>query len=635
MRRLTTIFVGWLVAGLVWASPTEPVAWTASLAPDPVRPGEVATLVLRGQFDPGWHIYGVTPVEGPTPTGFRLAEESALTAAGSLVEPAPQLKHDEAFDVTVTYHEGAVELRQGLRVPADAAPGELAVQGELRYQPCTDRSCLPPMKYAVDLPLTVEAGAARTAYEAEPEPAVPAVVPPDTTSSPEQIAGESGAPAGDAGTPGVADQARSAGLLSFLLVAYLAGFAALLTPCVFPMIPITVSFFTKQAGDNPSRRVSLAVFYGLGIVLMYTGLGLLLAGVMGATGTQRIASNPWVNLGFAALFIFFAFSLFGYFELALPQGLVNRSSTMGSAGGYIGAAFMGLTLTLAAFTCNVQFVGGILVWAANGEWIWPILGMLSFSLAFASPFVLLALFPQYLASMPKSGGWLHDTKVVLAFVELGAAFKFISNADLSWQWMIFSRELVLAIWAICALGTAIYLFGRLSIAGTPAPLEVSVGKKRLGWFFVALFVWLSWGMSGAKLETNVESLLPPSEYRRGVQQGGGWIEDLDEGLAAASARGTLALLDFTGVTCTNCRWMEQNLFIRPEIARRMSNFALVKLYTDRGERADEYRELQIERFNTVSLPFYVLMEPNGRVVATFDGMTRNEAEFAAFLDQGR
>jgi len=477
--------------------------------------------------------------------------------------------------------------------------------------------------------VTVEAGPVRPEF-AEPEPESAWAVSATPAVEPEALP----APLANA-----ADVARGRGLLTFLLAAFLAGGAALLTPCVFPMVPITVSFFTKQAGDNPRKRVGLAAAYGGGIVVMYSGLGLLLAITLGASSAQRLAANPFLNLAFAGLLIAFALSLFGTFELQLPSGLVNLTSRQGDAGGYLGAMFMGLTLTLAAFTCTVQFVGGVLVWAANGERLWPLLGMLAFSTAFALPFFLLALFPQYLASLPKSGGWLESTKVVLGWIEVGAAFKFISNADLVWAVAGPSRErLVLAGWVICALLATLYLWRYLPQGHGPVPDRLGHGRRWTGLMFLLLAGYFAWGLTGARLGARLEALLPPGDYSRNPLLPRGtlvWYEDLDEARAAAQEAGRNVVLDFTGVTCTNCRWMEQNIFTAPQVAVALGGLTLARLYTDTGHRAAEYQELQTAQYQTASLPFYAIESPDGQTIATFDGLTRDAEAFAAFLAQGR
>lgn len=633
-RRLVLLLSGLLAAGAACAK--DEVVWSAAVEPATARPGEVVSLVLTATIQDGWHVYAAaTDAEGPVATSFR-PDSGPLEPLGGLRESEPIPHFDEGFQVNVLWQAGRPEFRQPFRVPAGAAPGSLEVGGTVRWQACTERSCLPPAQAKLTAELQVEAGPVRDEYREPP----PETAPRWRALSAPLAAPAPPAPAGDAPAVTVssfADKARAQGLGAFLLVAFLAGLAALLTPCVFPMIPITVSFFTKQAGGHGSKRVGLASAYGLGIIVMYTGLGLILAATSGGGGAQRVAANPWVNLFFVALFVVFAASLFGYFELQLPSGLVNFANRRGSTGGYFGAMFMGLTLTLAAFTCTVQFVGGVLVWAANGERLWPILGMLAFSTAFALPFFLLALFPQYLATLPKSGGWLESTKVVLGFVELGAAAKFLSNADLVWGWRLLSRELVLAIWAICSLCCVLYLWGKLVVGH--APLGERLTRGRAGWALAlaALTLYFIWGLTGAKLGGTVEALMPPPDWSRdpaASQAAETWHADYDEALAAARASGRNLFVDFTGVTCTNCRWMEQNIFTRPEIAERLSRFELARLFTDKGARGAAYQKMQEERFGTASLPYYAILTPSGETVATFDGLTRDAAEFAAFLDQG-
>lgn len=618
---------------LIWCSAAiaqraDPVVWQAAAEPAVARPGEVVTLRLEARIEPPYHIYAAASTEGGmVPTSFSAA--AGVETLGNLREDQPDEHFDEGFGVPVLTHQGTTVLRQPVRIPADAAPGKLALAGEVGYQACTDRSCLRPTSAPVSAEVTVEAGPVRAEFAApEPETSWTVTAPAEAPATP------SPAP-----TPVVnaADKARSHGLLTFLLAAFLAGFAALLTPCVFPMVPITVSFFTKQAGDNPRKRVGLAAAYGGGIVVMYSGLGLLLAITLGATSAQRLAANPFLNLAFAGLLVAFAMSLFGTFELQLPSGLVNLTSRQGDAGGYLGAMFMGLTLTLAAFTCTVQFVGGVLVWAANGERLWPVMGMLAFSTAFALPFFLLALFPQYLASLPKSGGWLESTKVVLGWIEIGAALKFVSNADLVWQWRIVTRELVLAGWVICALLATLYLWRYLPQGHGPVPDRLGHGRRWTGLMFLLLAGYFAWGLTGARLGTRVEALLPPGDYSRNpaLQRGEmAWHEDLEAARAAARSAGGNVFLDFTGVTCTNCRWMEQNIFTAPAVAEALGKLTLARLYTDTGDHADVYQKLQTEKYQTASLPFYAIETPDGQTIATFDGLTRDAAAFAAFVETG-
>ncbi|MBI2301831.1 MAG: thioredoxin family protein [Armatimonadetes bacterium] len=609
----------WLLVLCLRALPgfgEEVVAWSAAAEPQVARPGELITLALTGKTSSDWHIYAAKPIpNGPIATSFKLAKGSRLEPLGPLAEPTPEHHFDEGFGFEVQTHQGTVVLRQALRVPADAKPGAAEAAGSVTYQACNATNCMPPTDVPLKAAFKVEAGAVRPEHRDPPA----AVAAPSTA-----------VPKPPAAVRSEADEARAKGLGAFLVVAFLAGLAALLTPCVFPMVPITVSFFAKQAGDNARQRVSLALAYGAGIVGMYTGLGLLLAATLGASGANRVAANPFVNLGFAALFVFFGLSLFGLFELGLPSGLVNYVNRKGDAGGYLGAVFMGLTLTLAAFTCTVQFVGGVLVWAANGEWIWPILGMLSFSAAFALPFVLLALFPQYLSSLPKSGGWLENTKITLGFVELAAALKFLSNADLVWQWHLLSREMVLSLWALTAFGIAVFLWGGTRLGHDEGKPVIGRGRGYTGLVFLCLSGYLLWGLNAVRLNGTLEALMPPPEYNRAVQpevraavpdQTLEWLDDLDAGLKQAQQDNRNVFIDFSGVTCTNCRWMEQSVFPQPEVAQRLHRFTLVRVYVDSGPRAADWRELQVKQFGNSSQPFYAILKPDGTPVATFPGLT--------------
>ena len=618
------VIVSLFACGLAQAQVTV----SAAVDPSSARAGEVVELQLTVDIDSGYHVYAASQgAGGPVATSFEPAEGFPAEVDGGLREPQPHEYFDQGFQFNVLSQSGTVVFTQPLRIPADTAPGVLELDGKLKYQACTDTSCLRPMRADLATTVMVEPGAARPDYQTVPPESgwTVSAKADEPAPDPEQMRGSA------------AEEARSKGLWTFLLVAFLAGLAALLTPCVWPMVPITVSFFTKQAGDSSRKRIGLAGAYGGGIVVMYTGLGLLLAATLGATGASRIASNPFMNLFFAGLLVFFGLTLFGAVNLSLPSGLVNYANKKGDAGGYVGAMFMGLTLTLAAFTCTVQFVGGVLVWAANGELLWPVLGMLAFSTAFALPFFLLALFPQYLSTLPKSGSWLENSKVVLGIIEIAAAAKFLSNADLVWQWHLLTREVVLSLWSLSSVLIALFLWGKLRVGHAEVPTQVGVKRVAGGALFLLLALYLLWGLTGARLGGVLEALMPPAEYSRDASRQTAeehWYTDYDEALAQAKASGTNLFLDFTGITCTNCRWMEQNIFTDPDVKEKLSRLTTARLYTDTGDRADEYAAKQVEQYQTASLPFYAIVDPEGRTIATFDGLTKSVAEFAEFLGKG-
>jgi thiol:disulfide interchange protein DsbD len=426
----------------------------------------------------------------------------------------------------------------------------------------------------------------------------------------------------------------------FLWLAASTGLLSLLTPCVFPMVPVTIAYFT-----NPDQRVTSgarrALLFGLGIIGTFTVLGLALAAVFGAAGLNRFAANPWVNLTLAALFLVFAANLFGWVEIRLPWRIINaadRSARDSRQGSSPGALIMGATFTLTSVTCTAPFVGTLLVLASQGSWATPILGMIVYSTAFALPFVLLALAPGYVARLPRSGQWIRTLRVLIGLLELGAAIKFVSNADLVLRWGIFTRPVVLFGWMVLAIVGAAYL-GR-NLRGEFARREL----RPLGMVPIAiallLVAWLGSGLSGKSLPQIEAFLPPPAPSALTAPAEGtvpGWrLNDYEGALTAARNSGKLVFVDFTGYTCTNCRWMEANIFSRADVGAELGQFVLARLYTDGdGEVYERQQAFQEKTFGTVALPLYAVVDADGKVRGTFSGLTRNPAEFIAFLQRAR
>ena len=401
------------------------------------------------------------------------------------------------------------------------------------------------------------------------------------------------------------------------------GALSLLTPCVFPMVPITVSYFTKHAESTRARAAGSAALYGLGIVLTFTVFGSVLAAVAGAAGLNRFAANPWVNLAITALFLIFALNLFGLYELRLPAGVLTRLDGMSRRRGTsaAGTLLMALTFTVTSLTCTAAFIGTLLVVAAQGEWQRPIAGLLAYSATFALPFVALAMAPQLVSQLPRSGPWLARVKVVMGFLEIAAAMKFLSNADLVWSWGIFTRGVVLIAWIATALGLVAYLLARRPGAGRLAAALATL----------AFAVWLGTGVSGRRLG-ELEAFLPPATVHAASSELTWITNDLDAALAEARASKRLVIIDFTGYTCTNCRWMEANMFPRPEVRAALDTFVRARLYTDgQGPVYEQQQRFQQDRFQTVALPLYAIVDPDRRPVATFAGLTRDQDEFLRFL----
>ena len=413
----------------------------------------------------------------------------------------------------------------------------------------------------------------------------------------------------------------------YLWLAASAGAVSLLTPCVFPMIPITVSYFS----NNASQGVRSALVFAGAIIGAFTGLGVALALVFGAAGVQRFAANPWLNVGLTVLFVAFALNLFGFYEIVLPSraltALDKAARDQESAGAHTaGAVLMGLTFALTSFTCTAPFVGTILVTAATGAWREPALGMLAYSTVFAMPFFVLALIPQWAARLPKAGRWLVTLKVVMGFLELAAAIKFLSNADLVWHWGIFSRDVVLALWIALSGLTAAYLVA--SGPGTVGRLAGAAGALGVG-------IWLATGLVGRSLG-ELESFLPPRPGQRDsyVLNLNWHLNDLQSAMVLAKNESKPVFIDFTGYTCTNCRWMEANVFARPEVKAELNRFALARLFTDGdGPLYENQQAYQEKTFNTVALPLYAVLAPDGHTIATLPGLTRDPAVFLAFLEK--
>jgi thiol:disulfide interchange protein DsbD len=592
----------------------------AEINPPVVRAGEVLMVKTKALIKPGFHIFAINKQSvGPVASKVTIKPENLISAVGRTLEPTPITKHDQGFQVDVYFHEGTITFETPVKLTPTLNPGEYSLIVELLYQACDPRICYPPKTAEMTVPFSVEEGSPRNG---KTELATIGVAVDDNSIN--------------------LDDAIAKGMLYFIFLAVSMGFLALLTPCVFPMIPITISYFIKQGGDEGKKPLTQAFVYSLGIIITYTVLGLLLAITLGASGANQLAASPWVNLFIGFLFIYFAFSLFGMYEIQLPATLRQFSLKREGRGGYVGTLFMALTFTLTSFTCTVQFVGLLLVAAVQGDWLWPLIGMLFFSAAFAIPFFFLALFPQYLAKIPKSGGWLNSVKVVMGFLELAASCKFLSNVDLVWDWGIFTRSSVLATWVVIAFLTGLYLIGKLRLSHDSELETISVPRLVLSIVLFTFSLYMSKGLLGHPLHSLIDAYLPPDLHSRLGHTPNAevsdnslpWVMEFEEGLKQSEQTGKPMFVNFTGYTCTNCRWMESNMFKDPQIVSRLKQFVLIELFTDGGANKDKNQQMEIDRFGTTALPFYVLLSPEDREITRFPGLTRNKNRFIEFLDQG-
>ncbi|MBK53337.1 MAG: hypothetical protein CMG58_01780 [Candidatus Marinimicrobia bacterium] len=615
------IIISALISSVAWTQFETPVTITLTQKED-IRPGEVATIIVNLEMDDEWRIYALRN-QGKGPVASKVSISGDIVKdVGMVLENDPIVKYDDAFETTTRTHHGGTSFEAPFLVKSSYSPAEYDIEVSVLYQVCNATLCYPPNKESFDFRVKIDEGPPRDGYL-------------DIVLNTDSVQDSSGNINLDA--------AIMEGFFPFILLALSMGFLSLLTPCVFPMIPITVSFFIKRGESKKGTPLSNALIYAGGIVATFSLLGFILALTLGASGANQLAANPWVNLFIASLFIYFALSLFGMYEIDIPDKLKQLSIRQESRDGVVGTIFMAVTFTLTSFTCTVQFVGLLLVAASQGQWFWPMIGMIVFSSAFASPFFLLALFPQYLASLPKSGGWLNSTKVVMGFLEMAAAFKFISNTDLVWGWGFFSHNIVLAIWSVLMVLCGVYLLGKIRFPHDSPVDFLSTGRLGMSMIFLVFGLYLSSGLYGQRLHGLIYSYLPPkmnedlsggSASKFSYHEGLTWYKDLNQAFEVSIVSGKPIFVDFTGYTCTNCRWMEVNVFIKPEVKERFEKMTLVQLYTDGGPNHKENQIYEIERFGTAALPYYVILSPNDEVISTFPGMTRNINDFIDFLDSG-
>jgi thiol:disulfide interchange protein DsbD len=573
------------------AAAQDQIKWSAKFDGSP-KPGETATILLEAKIEKDWHLYALPPTTaGNIPTTIEVAEPMKL--AGKIQQPKPIHERDPNFEAEVDYFENSVVFRVPVKLGPSVDNQKLSVQ----FQACNATTCIPPT--------TVEV-------------VVGATAPPPT-----EVAGTTGE-----AMQSEADRlaaAKAQGLLPFMLFAFGAGLLALLTPCVFPMVPITVSFFAKRRETVGSGSgIVQALAFCLGIIGAFAGFGLVVTLIFGASSIQLFATNPWVNIAIGILFVVLAFNLFGFYQINVPSGIANKFNPHGKAG-LLAPILMGLTFTITSFTCTVPFVGTILVSASQGEWVYPLFGMLAFGTAFALPFFFLALFPQFLAGLPKSGAWLDAVKGYMGFLELAAAVKFFSNADLVWNTGILPRDRFLYVWIALGVATLAFLVGFIKLPHVDMPKKFGRGRIVVTALtaVAVLMLILGVGPKGRSLG-ELEAFLPPSHS--------GWIEDYKKAQQLARTTGKPMFINFTGVTCTNCRWMEKNMFPREDVSGQLGNFVPVELFTDRqtpGDRANQ--ALQKQLTGTVTLPVYVIVTPDGQVIRKFESSTRDSEEFVAFL----
>jgi len=628
----------------------EPVKWTSKIEK---KSDTEFILVFDATIEDKWHMYSQFSDEnGALPMVVTFNNDKGnFEAVGKAEESKTEKAFNDTFAVTETFWSHNAQLKQTVKITNKA---NSIVQIQLDYQVCKEVCIQGSNLFEFDVK-------ALTGKEVKNFEAAAPLVPEKKKE--------------DKSSLNTSDKEEQKGLFSIFFLAFISGFAALLTPCVFPMIPMTVSFFTKQS-KNKAAGIKNAFIYGISIIIIYVLLGSLVTAIFGADSLNALSTNVWFNIVFFVLLVVFASSFLGAFEIMLPNSWANKVDRQADRGGIVGILFMALALAIVSFSCTGPIVGTLLVEAASKGGIAPIIGMFGFSLALALPFMLFAMFPGWLNGLPKSGGWLNTVKVFLGFLELALAFKFLSNADLVLQLHLLERETFLAIW-IAIFGTmALYLFGKITLPHDTPGGFISVGRLSLGLIVLSFTVYLIPGLWGAPLKL-ISGFPPPLNYSESpfgfggansVKTGGGALpegaklaahgivafEDYDKGLAYAKEAGKPVLLDFTGYACVNCRKMEDYVWSDERVLSILKEeVVLISLYVDYKKElpaseqkisettgkmiktvGNKWSDLQIKKYKTNSQPYYVLMNLEEENLNEPVGYTPDIEEYQEWLTTG-
>ena len=631
----------------------KPALWKFSVSNEVPKPGDEIDLIFQAKIDKDWYLYSsdIDLVPGPIPATFTFDENDGYELIGEIQPIGAKKKYDKIFEGDVTYFKETAEFRQRIKI----SKKDFGISGTIEYQVCSDvdGKCIP---FEEDFSFG------------------------ENTSVSVVVASKEA----KTGLLKSRDTYSPYSLLSFMIIAFLAGLAALFTPCVFPMIPMTVTFFTGKAKSR-KQGIRNALIYGFSIIFIYTLIGSIVAPFMGPEIANELATNWVPNLIFFTVFVVFALSFFGLFEITLPSSWVNKADQQADKGGLGGIFFMAFTLVLVSFSCTGPIVGSILVEAAGGQILKPILGMFAFAMAFAIPFTLFAIFPEWLNSLPKSGGWLNSVKVVLGFLELAFALKFISIADQAYHWGILDREVYLAFWIVIFTLMGLYLLGKLRLPND-SPMEIlSVPRLILAILTFTFVVYLIPGMFGAPLKSLAGYLPPISTHDFNMMQAGtnsqfsvssdeeklcdqpkysdflhfphgilGYF-DYDQALACAKEQNKPIFIDFTGHGCVNCREMEARVWSDPEVLKRLNNdFIVLALYVDDKTDLPESEwynsdydnkvkktigkqnaDLQIRKFNNNAQPFYIIMNHDEELLLEPKSYDLSISNFISFLESGK
>ena len=658
MKKVLFLLLSFVSLFTAQAQIVNPVKWSSRV--EKISDTEF-NLVMEAKIDDDWHVYSqFTPENGPLPAEFKFKDAKGNYELIGKVKESPYKKqYNDVFEVDEYYFEKKATFTQKIKV---TNPNFTALKASVDYQVCKEVCINQDNTFTFQLPKV-------TIAETVASPEVTDTVSVDTA----QIAAQESTPT-KAVTPVNSKPEEQKGLLTIFFLAFLGGLAALLTPCVFPMIPMTVSFFTKHSGTR-QKGIANAIFYGVSIILIYVVLGLIIVGVFGAEALNALSTGVAFNIIFFIILVFFAFSFLGAFEIMLPNSWANKVDRQAGKSGVVAIFFMALALAIVSFSCTGPIVGTLLVESASKGGIAPIVGMLGFSSAIALPFMLFALFPTWLNSLPKSGGWMNSVKVSLGFLELAFAFKFLSNADLVLQLHLLEREVFLAIWIAIFGAWALYLLGKITLPHDSPSTHISVGRLSLALLVLSFTVYMIPGLFGAPLKL-ISAFPPPQTYSEsprgflgtavetsksdlpdGAKVGEHGIitfTDYDKGLAYAKKVNKPVMLDFTGFACVNCRKMEINVWSDEKVLSVLKNdVVLISLYVDDKRElpkdqqyisketgkevvtiGNKWTDFIITRYKTNTQPYYVLTDLKEQKLNEPISYTPNIDDYLAWLKDG-
>ena len=622
----------------------DPIKWSFEHNKLSDSAGEI---VLKATIDEGWHLYGTQlPEDGPIATSFVFEQLQDVALDGDLIVPDELVRqYDPNFDMELNWYEKEAVFVQKVKYTGDAP----ALSGYVNFMACNDETCLPPDEVPFSFGELKNAAVAETTTEGLVDEMASSVAVTNDLWTP--VIDELNA-FGNEGTTGE----RS--LWWIFLAGLIGGLVALFTPCVWPIIPMTVSFFLKRSG-NKSRGKRDAVLYGISIIVIYLALGLLITLIFGASALNSLSTNAFFNLFFFALLVLFAVSFFGAFEITLPASWTTKIDAKAeTTGGILSILLMAFTLALVSFSCTGPIIGTLLVEVAgSGSILAPAIGMLGFAIALAIPFSLFAFFPTMLKYLPKSGGWLNSVKVVLAFLELALSLKFLSVADLAYGWHILDREVFVALWIVIFASLGFYLLGKLRFPHDDEIQTVSVPRYFMATISLAFAVYMVPGLWGAPLKA-VSAFAPPlytQDFNLYDEEVHAQFDNYEAGMAYAATTGKPVVVDFSGFGCVNCRKMEAAVWTDPEVKQMLTqDFVLITLFVDdktplaepyevaengRVRKiktiGDKWSYLQRSKFGANAQPFYVMLNTEGKPLNSSYAFDENPAHFIEWLNVGK